>query len=495
MGEQATLRLLTVVGTRPQFVKAAVVSRAIAAWNQQSPAVAVAEEILHTGQHYDPMMSQVFFDEMDIPPPVVNLRTGPHSGHAAATAAMLTGIEKEIVARRPDAVLVYGDTNSTLAGALAAAKLRIPVIHTEAGLRSWKSPHARGNQPRPGRSPRRRSLLPVPTGPRKPRPRGHHRRRPRRRRRDVRRRAALPHQGHSTAGCRGLWIVHAPPRREHRRPATPPQHLQRPGTRPAPHARPPAPPHPQDHAAGRDRRAGGGHAAGAGLLFRHARIPARRSFVVTDSGGLQKEAYFLGKRCLTVRDETEWTELVACGANRLVGAARAASAAPFPGPRSPCPPDASFTAAATPGGGSSPSSVWELTREPAPEQSGRTRAPPRAIIVAVHYRPEVSGGVPRILIAEDFLVCAGFEVAIVTPQPIERGCRARKSSVSPPRRTSASAPARGASRPTPPGIGSVKAANTRSSASPSFPTLSSIGRCGRPAARSAPAATPRRAWC
>ena len=137
MGEQATLRLLTVVGTRPQFIKAAVVSRAIAAWNQQSPAVAVAEEILHTGQHYDPMMSQVFFDEMDIPPPVVNLRTGPHSGHAAATAAMLTGIEKEIVARRPDAVLVYGDTNSTLAGALAAAKLHIPVIHTEAGLRSW----------------------------------------------------------------------------------------------------------------------------------------------------------------------------------------------------------------------------------------------------------------------------------------------------------------------------------------------------------------------
>ena len=89
------LRLLTVVGARPQFVKAAVVSRAIAAWNRQlDRPPCVEEEILHTGQHYDPMMSQVFFDEMDIPPPVVNLQVGSYGGHGAATAAMLTGIEQ-----------------------------------------------------------------------------------------------------------------------------------------------------------------------------------------------------------------------------------------------------------------------------------------------------------------------------------------------------------------------------------------------------------------
>ena len=135
MAAKRRLRLLTVVGARPQFIKAAALSRAIAAYNQASPSAAIDEEILHTGQHYDPMMSQVFFDEMDIPPPVVNLHTGAHSGHGEATAAMLVGIERELLARKPDCVLVYGDTNSTLAGALAAVKIRIPVAHMEAGMR------------------------------------------------------------------------------------------------------------------------------------------------------------------------------------------------------------------------------------------------------------------------------------------------------------------------------------------------------------------------
>ena len=94
------------------------------------------EEILHTGQHYDPMMSQVFFEEMEIPRPAVNLQVGS-GNHGAVTGAMLAGIEREILARRPDRMLVYGDTNSTLAGALAAAKLHVPVVHVEAGLRSY----------------------------------------------------------------------------------------------------------------------------------------------------------------------------------------------------------------------------------------------------------------------------------------------------------------------------------------------------------------------
>lgn len=122
--------MLTVVGARPQFVKAAAISRAVAARGD------IDEILLHTGQHFDPGMSQVFFDELGIAAPKVNL--GVHGGpHGAMTGAMLTGIEAAILAERPDIVLVPGDTNSTLAGALAAAKLQVPVAHLEAGLRSF----------------------------------------------------------------------------------------------------------------------------------------------------------------------------------------------------------------------------------------------------------------------------------------------------------------------------------------------------------------------
>src|SRR5215813_5455782 len=132
----ALLKIMTVVGARPQFVKAAVVSRAIVEHNRVAPARHIIEQIVHTGQHYDYMMSQAFFDEMAIPRPVVNLEVG--SGpHGAMLGAMLARLEQEILTRRPDWVLVYGDTNSTLAGALAAAKLHVPVAHVEAGLRSF----------------------------------------------------------------------------------------------------------------------------------------------------------------------------------------------------------------------------------------------------------------------------------------------------------------------------------------------------------------------
>lgn len=123
-------RIVTVVGARPQFVKAAAVSRALAKRED-------AEELLiHTGQHFDEAMSSVFFRELGIPDPVVNL--GIAGGrHGAMTGDMLKAVEATFIDLKPDIVMVYGDTNSTLAGALAAAKLHIPVAHVEAGLRSF----------------------------------------------------------------------------------------------------------------------------------------------------------------------------------------------------------------------------------------------------------------------------------------------------------------------------------------------------------------------
>jgi UDP-GlcNAc3NAcA epimerase len=123
------MKVLTVLGARPQFIKAATVSRAIKARDD------IEEVIVHTGQHFDANMSDVFFEQLDIPRPHHNLHIAGLS-HGAMTGRMLEGIEALIQAEKPDWVLVYGDTNSTLAGALAAAKLHVPVAHVEAGLRS-----------------------------------------------------------------------------------------------------------------------------------------------------------------------------------------------------------------------------------------------------------------------------------------------------------------------------------------------------------------------
>lgn len=126
------LQLATIIGARPQFIKSAAVSRAV----KQHFSSAIREIIIHTGQHYDELMSQVFFDELELQQPDVRLECGPGT-QGAQTARMLEAIEQVLLKLKPDAVLVYGDTNTTLAGALAASKLQLPVIHVEAGLRSW----------------------------------------------------------------------------------------------------------------------------------------------------------------------------------------------------------------------------------------------------------------------------------------------------------------------------------------------------------------------
>lgn len=122
------MKIVTVVGARPQFIKAAAVSRELRKYHN--------EILIHTGQHYDTDMSQVFFDELHIPKPEINLNVGSAS-HAKQTADIMVGVEQILLDKKPDALLVYGDTNSTLAAALAASKIHIPVIHVEAGLRSY----------------------------------------------------------------------------------------------------------------------------------------------------------------------------------------------------------------------------------------------------------------------------------------------------------------------------------------------------------------------
>lgn len=122
------MKIVTVVGARPQFIKAAAVSRVLRGKHQ--------EILIHTGQHYDSNMSDIFFEELHIPKPDRNLGIGSGT-HARQTADMMVGIEQILFEEKPDCILVYGDTNSTLAGALAASKIHVPVVHVEAGLRSF----------------------------------------------------------------------------------------------------------------------------------------------------------------------------------------------------------------------------------------------------------------------------------------------------------------------------------------------------------------------
>ncbi len=317
------LKILTIVGARPQFIKAAVVSRAIAEHNRQHPAAIIQEQIVHTGQHYDHMMSQTFFDELEIPAPEINLAVGSGS-HGEVTGAMLAGIEKEIIARRPDWVLVYGDTNSTLAGALAATKLHVLVAHVEAGLRSFnrKMPeeinrlltdHAADCLFCP--SDRAKALLAQEGITREVYVVG-----------DVMYDAALYYREKAIvpdrAGAYALASLH---RAENTDDLVRLRNiLSAMSNSPVPVI---LPLHPRTRSVLENENV---EVNGKVELMEPLSYLSMLghlqncAFVITDSGGLQKEAYFFGKKCLTVREETEWTELVECGANRVVGADRSA---------------------------------------------------------------------------------------------------------------------------------------------------------------------------
>ncbi|MBM3267057.1 MAG: UDP-N-acetylglucosamine 2-epimerase (non-hydrolyzing) [Candidatus Sericytochromatia bacterium] len=313
--------VLTVVGARPQFVKAAAVSR---------PLRHVHEEYLvHTGQHYDADMSDVFFRELGIPAPDVNLEIGS-GAHGAQTGAMLAALEDIMVARKPDWVLVYGDTNSTLAGALAAAKLHIPVAHVEAGVRSfnWRMPEEINRVLTDAAA----DLLLAPT------------------------QTALAHLSREGVHGRIAWVGDvmldvldgAAPALE-RNSAVRDRLGFRPGEyyaatlHRAENVDEPAsleailaamrdldrpvvlPLHPRTRRRisefGLERYATPNWISPLGY-FDMLALVRQSAGVLTDSGGLQKEAAFLGVPCVTLREQTEWPETVEHGCNRLAGADR-----------------------------------------------------------------------------------------------------------------------------------------------------------------------------
>ena len=314
----AALTLVTVLGARPQFVKASPLSRALRSRHR--------EVIVHTGQHYDPDMSAVFFDELAIPLPDHHLGVGGGS-HGAQTGAMLAMLEPVLDKKRPDAVVVVGDTNSTLAGALAAAKLGIPVAHVEAGLRSFDRtmPEAINRLVvdrlstwlfAPSESSRRRLsaegivagvhvvgdvMLDALTLHRSRalasgaldrlglQPGGYHLA-------TVHRAANTDDQARLRAILAGLGALD--------RPVILPLH-----------------PRTRRRIAdfGLDLSAGVRAVEPQGYLDMLA-LTAAAACVLTDSGGVQREAYYLAVPCVTLRDETEWTETVATGWNTLAGA-------------------------------------------------------------------------------------------------------------------------------------------------------------------------------
>jgi UDP-GlcNAc3NAcA epimerase len=323
-------QIVTIVGARPQFVKAAVVSRVIDEWNAANPDAPVNEMLVHTGQHYDRNMSQVFFDELDIREPAVNLEIG--SGrHGEMTARMLSSIEDLLIREQPDWVLVYGDTNSTLAGALAAAKLHIPIAHVEAGLRSF-------NRRMPEEI--NRVLVdhvaavlfcPTETAVRNLRREGIvegvenvgdvmldaslYYRQVARQKSDILNRLGLAEGGYALATCHRAENTNDPVRLRRILQALAEVSRAMPVILPL---------HPRTRSTVADRSM---ESLLSGItviepvpFIDMIRLEESARVIVTDSGGVQKEAYFFKVPCVTLRDETEWVETVETGWNRVVGA-------------------------------------------------------------------------------------------------------------------------------------------------------------------------------
>lgn len=311
------MKLLTVVGARPQFIKAAVVSRSIRDFFSD-----IQEEIIHTGQHYDYGMSQVFFDEMDIPKPTVNLHIGSGS-HGAATGDMLKGIEAEIMSRKPDFVLVYGDTNSTLAGALAAAKLHVPVAHIEAGERSYNrqmpeeinrilTDHVSSLLFCCSESSKNRLATEGIT-------------------KNVFAVGDLMFDAYLTYSPKATWPKNLAKLSSpfalatlHRAQNT--DDLIRLNSIFEAFAQLPEdiilPLHPRTLktiTSNGIKLSPNIHILEPVSYFEMLGLLNECAYVLTDSGGLQKESYYAGKKCIVLRDETEWTELVELGINKIVG--------------------------------------------------------------------------------------------------------------------------------------------------------------------------------
>ena len=313
------MKIVSIVGARPQFIKAAVVSRALRETH--------TEILIHTGQHYDYEMSQVFFEELGLPLPDVNLGVG--SGpHGRQTGQMLAKIEEVLLTEQPDWVLVYGDTNSTLAGSLAAVKLHLKIAHVEAGLRSFN--RAMPEEINRVMTDHVSDLLFCPSqtavdhlateGIR----RGVHlvgdvmadvlafAKSHLSNRAALLEQFGLSQEGYLLATVHRAENTDDPTRINNILAAfnavdEPLIFLVHPRTRkiltdlgftPAPHLQLLEP---------------------VGYLDMVTLAQSAR-LILTDSGGLQKEAYWLDRPCLTLRDETEWVETVAAGWNRLVGA-------------------------------------------------------------------------------------------------------------------------------------------------------------------------------
>ncbi len=317
------MNVLSVVGARPQFVKAATIARAFAG------AGGVRHHLLHTGQHYDHNMSEVFFDELEIPPAQINLGIGSDT-HGRQTARMLIGIEQALDDMRPDWVIVYGDTNSTLAATLAAAKMRIRVAHVEAGLRSRN--RAMPEEINRVLTDHASDLLFAPTeaAMRHLQSEGLPAERCQlvgdvmydatrffaakaSRHRDTLNRLGL------TAGRYLLATIHRAENTDD------PQRLGTiiEGLAAVAEGGMPvlAPIHPRTRGA---LDAAGLAEAAAPLrlidpvgYLDMAMLEQHAALIATDSGGVQKEAFFHGVPCVTLRDETEWTELIDCGWNHL----------------------------------------------------------------------------------------------------------------------------------------------------------------------------------